>query len=585
MVTREYSFITDINHKSNKLFDLLKLLNNPSILMSKNIYNKYNTVFKYTYILNNLISEDEIRTISNLINQISYIPLLLPATSTINTLEIRTFLPEIINKYYNIYPENIQQITSSTFTEFSFYLNDSQIYIPNNFSKYIDLSIYDGYSFIGCDELIPMILSQVTENLDIKLIDGFYCIKTEDYDDWIEFIDSQKHKLRSQQVFTLKSNNNEEINSCIELAYYWGGNIKRIDNVVIIQNTIPLDMTPKAWYLINSKKILSGSIPTYRFDPTQIEDYELSERSIIDLNVNIDESLIKYYATISYLKLCDNCPELLKFIEEIKTYNDGTIELPLFKYEQFKNFISIYNSVVSILRVSQLKVKNLKEGLSILYNIETESFDNAITVNKVVPNVTQNNYNNKGTSLLITNKDEMFIFSSTTELENIDIKQAELDFDKFLNDNNLTVESSITSENSNFTKYNKITKLRKVNNLPLLSIKDVNIYKDEIQDTDSKVVSYNVGISEDNFLLPVYNAYYILDSEQRGYSNELMISEQKDMLFINEEVLQPIYEGKEISDEVIRKLWKNGEFMKEWNKLVYKDSALFSRLKLAYYMS
>ena len=565
MLKTEYSFITDINHKPDKLFNLLQLLNNPSLLISKNIYKKYKTVFKYSYIINDLISTTEIKQISDLINEISYIPLLVSTLPTNNISNIITFLPEIINKNYNIYFHNIKPLYRENSIEFSFYLDGSQIYIPNELYIYIDLSIYEGYSFIGSDELIPMILSEVVENLDIKLINNLYAINNDQYVDWLEFIDSQKHKLRSHQLFTLKSNNSDDIASWTELAYYWGGIIKRIDNTVIIQNTIPLDMTPQAWYIINGKKIVSGSIPTYRFDPFNELDISM------DPNIDINEPLLKYYTTLSYIKLFTKYPELINFIDKISIYQDGTIELPLFNYEQFKNFISTYQVLFNTNKIYQLKLKNVSEGLSILYEINNSVFLNIISANK-------GSYpNNQLSSLLITtSKDEMFIVSDHEDVENVDIKKAQENFNKFLNNNNLNLEY--------FNKDN-ITKSLINITIPTLDIKAVNIYKDEIYDSNSKIISYNVGISENDFLLENYNIYFLTDKQQTGYSNELMLSEYKDTLFINDEILQPIYEGKLISDVDIKNMWKNGDFMKDWNKFVYKNSGLFSRVNLIYYVS
>ena len=548
---REYSFIIDPNYNKALLYQILNILDNSNILISKNIYNTYDNIFNFTYKVNDLISYEEERLVTSIIDKIAFIPLLLTLSNTTKTNEttdlkgIGSFLIPIIEKNYGVTPDNIDQIeriddtSDYTFIEYSFYKGGNQMYIHKNSYKYIDLSEYLGYSFISSDNLTPYVVSHIKENLNLININGLYGIGNENFDDWNDYIISSVNKLKSQQVFALKSGCKEEINAWLELAYYWKGTIRRVEDIAVIQSNIELDMTPANWYTYNGKRLISGSIPKYRF-------------SVNDTITN--QPMIKYHCVLSYLKLMDTYPELSKYVEEIEVYDDNTVELCFYEYKQVEKFKEIFEIISNIITSNQLKVKNIEEGLSIRFKLEKESDSRAV---------------------LIEHKGNYYVFSDSN-LENINIDQEVSNFKFQLND---------VSNTQNYGYFDGILKgVRNIPIVPELKIQDVNIYEDKIKYTEGTgVIAYNVGINENNFLQPDYNMYYILKKELNYFNEVTLYSNQKDGLLANVEVLQCIYESSVEQKEVIKKMWLDGKFLKEWSKFIYKDSKLFSRLNLIYY--
>ncbi len=177
-------------------------------------------------------------------------------------------------------------------------------------------------------------------------------------------------------------------------------------------------------------------------------------------------------------------------------------------------------------------------------------------------------------SLIINHNNEYYIFSSE-KLDDIKINEI----------NNSTVNNSEVNVNESMDKYYMDYFLTKIPQIEELNVEKVNIYKDEILSETNKIVSYNVGISEDKFLFPSYNMYFVTDKEMNGYYNELMLEKNvKDNLLYKVERLKCIYESEQdISDETIREMWQKGKFFKDWARFIYQDSKKFSRLELLYY--
>ncbi len=158
---REYSFVLDRNHNS-PLSELLKILDNPDILISRVISNKYGDTFSYIYKINDSILPEEETKINDLLQEISFIPLIL--TLEINYFKythdnklsngVKSFLYHIINMNYGILPSEIKQlerldyISNDFFIEYYPYYNGSQIFINKNLYRYIDLSEYLDYSLL-----------------------------------------------------------------------------------------------------------------------------------------------------------------------------------------------------------------------------------------------------------------------------------------------------------------------------------------------------------------------------------------------------------------------------------------------------
>ena len=557
---KEYLFTTDINYNRDLLYNLLNILNNPSVLISKNIYNKYNDVYSYNYKINDLISSQEEMLVANTLQVISYIPL--NVSMLVNTdinvdesvITLKRFLFKIIDKHYNITPDDIDYVyrvednsNNSLIVEYSFYKNGTLICIPNNLYQYIELDQYLGYSFIGTDHLIPYVVSQIEEDLDLINIDGLYGISTDSFEDWEEYISLNVTKLKNQQVIALKSNNKEESNAWVELAHYWKGVVKRVDDIIVIQNTIPLDVTASTWYLQNGKRLISGGVPNYRFE----------------VDVEVIQPLLKYYVILSYLKLIDNYPELLNYINDIQVYDDGTILASFYKYDQVLELISLFETVSDIIKPNMLKIRSIDEGVAIKFDLEKGSQQD---------------------SLLIEHAGEYYIFSDANLDKYTDAKEINNLVDNFAKISDFKSQAiPVVDLKSQLIQNNLIGKIEE------LRVKAANIYKDEVTSRDDLVVAYNIGINENDFLLEDYNAYYLTDREIRGYSNEIRVTNQKDTLLYNTEVLQCVYESlvreKIINDENIKEMWQRGEFFKEWSKFVYRDSGFFSRLELLYFIS
>ena len=571
----KYYFILDPSCARTELSALLRILDNPSILIRKNILHKYDNVYKYEYEINDLIKDEEINTVYNIISDIAYIPIILTYkmeefNKDTDILGIKSFIPQIVKSIYGTLPDAINYIERTisavdddtnlfreggNFIEYTCYINNEQLYTSRSNYQYVDLQEYEGYSYIGSDNLIPYIVSQIKENLDVYNINGLYSISNDSYTEWIDYINLSIHKLKSQQLFALYSNNDEEIAAWTELAYFWNGTIRRVDKIVVIQNTISLDVSPESWYISNGKRLIAGEIPRYRIELFTDK---------LDVDIDIDKYLYKYYSILSYSKLTDKYPELSQYVTEVEVYDDSTVELSFYKYSQVKEFENIFQIISETIVPSRIEVNSVEQGLAIRYSLmKSDQAD--------VP-------------ILIKEDDKYYVFSQS-DSSNIDPSTALSDFLNAGNPIGLPDNPTELREEFNWNYgYFNTNILRGLKDYPSLNnkVKDVNIYKDEIISKSGRVVSYNASINEEEFLLPNYNAYYLDDKEQYGVFNELMLLDTKDNLLADVEILQPLYEGNPVDDKILKSKWENGEFMNNWSKFVYSSSGLFSRLRLKY---
>lgn len=458
---------------------------------------------------------------------------------------IKSFLPKIIEKKYNITIDHISiiqrdihsDIDSEIIIEFTFYKQQQKVYVPKY--RYFDLSKYEGYHYISDDALSIYSVSTFLDNLQLVNIDGIYGLSLNNLE-LLEDIQFDIIKLRKNNYISLKGTQ-EELNAYIELAHFWGGLIKRCETYVVIQNTIDFNMTPEAWYFTNAQRIIKGGLPEYTFiipmDKSIKSRYlhtgELTKQIQTDWYPNIDYDLIyhKYICVIAYLDLANDYPELYEYIDNIKVNSDMTVSCNFFNYEQSIKYQELLTSNIKT-KINYREIKNESEGQYLKEYIEKSAPD----VNPII-------FNQDG---------KMYIATSDN-----------FDLDKLVISNPIPITNQITER---LIEY----KLR--------NLDGYNIYKDII---DQNICSIKLGITEDKFLMPNKNAYYELPI---NFYNELSLGSLDALAFEKYEKLYYIYEGVDIPIQEIEKLLKEYKFFSKWSSLVYSKTGKYSRLNVIYHV-
>lgn len=527
-----------------------------------------------------------------------YITLHLISDSEVPDISIKglkTFIKPLVKKWYSIIAEEVD-ITirlsgSDWIIDFIPLINSERINIPYQLFKYINLGIYLGLTFISDDNLVPYLINSLNENFplgSIIKIDGMYALKNNYVKDWLSVIQSGISKLHQEGFMCFTSINSDMMWAYLELAYFWNAEIKRVENHVIVRNTLNFSMTPESWYHLNAKRITNGQVPKYRFQlPLRNIILDVLHQGIpkVDVPPQLDVEdgtgtgpgvriKLKYLSIINYNLLINRFPELAEFINFIQVYPDLSIEANFYSYQQVQSFVSLFDTDLEILHFKQV---DPEQGLVLRYQIQEEN----------------------GTSLLVNLDDNYYLVSENeiTEPEYIEPEYTESEY--IIIKNELKLQLDIPSDNltdsipaSSYLGYtdvlNQFTGNTIIQGLPSKShlieqkIDNVKLTRFPVQGDNINIITVSAEIPNSNFLISNKNVDYMTNTEILNYILELSLLDTFEILKTESET-QILYEGMVIPDEEIKNMWIQGKFMTPWSKYIYNTTKKFSRVSMLYF--
>lgn len=538
----------------------------------------YNSIFMYE-----VKREDISEKARRLINKISYTPLNLSFEDVNNGYPedfapgIRTFIPTIVKNIYNILPDSCETIIrDKLIISFIPKLNGNKIYISNDEYTYVDLSKYKGYTFLSDDPICPYVLTTIRKNVEVHLLDYIYAIANEDVGPWLNIIQDKILKFRTDGYIALHSKSIDEMNCYIELAHEWNGEVKRVENSVIIKSTIDFGIETRTWYRLNSKKVLEGDIPSYHINlkvPHILKADLLEGKPKVDDNTNWNFEIsqerlvkLKYMCVLSYLSLTDIYPELIYQVDSIEIFNDMTVRGKFYSYDQVKHYLKLLDEYDYNDDLNVVKVKSYREGLELRLQIEENLYD----------------------SFIISIENSLYVVTNYTHpIDNGLIARVEKGV-------GMPIEEAVQYDISGNKRLPEISGLGYFNNMVLKGRKDfqevpvpilpnINLTKSIVENT----IVYYMKLEKDEFLISDNDIDYISPNEILWYDNEVSISGKKGSLFEDSLEIRTLYEGMMTKnsplEEKIVELWSTGFFMTNWQIYIYRKYKKVSRLPFNYY--
>lgn len=570
----------------------------------------------------------------DIINMISYVPIELSIKMSNYLLDkitdLKSFITPLVSRYYNLYVDYIEIIVrDSLIVTYIPYYKGNKLY--TNIPMYIDLSKYIGYVFLSIDPLVSYVVTNSDFEVDVKVLNSMFMLSSQDKEPYKDLILNSVVNLRREGYITLSSKNDEEISAYLELATLWGGSIKRsknIGNSIIIHNRINYYGTAESWYRYNAKRILSGMLTRYRFtlnEKNTSRDVELNgiptddtseSFELISTNQNVNKVKLKYSAIKSYLELASYNTELLSSVNNIKIYDDMSIEADFFSYKQVIKYKEIMNNHTLYGDINILNVNDITDSVILRYKITSLNNYNSMIIeqNNGIYLVTDMplkllNYESIDTSVLSEQEKVQLLTSMKDKINSIlpkyqdDINNALLlDFDNKENvanskdDNKENVANGKDDNkgnnqilrqvpNNSFYGYFDNILIKGYINYPNIvqnNIRNIDIYRTIM---DQNTLAYSTKLETSNFLVND-NIYHLTDKELINYNRELSMSDELDMsMETNETIIWNLYESLNESDmniDQIGKMWRHGEFFNIWQQCIYKETNKFSRIKPIY---